>query len=78
MEQEKLPKVEKDVKLDFTLKEYEYFRKECLFTPLQLEIYDYRTKEHKSIIEITFLVHKSESTVNKEIKKIKKKILRVI
>jgi hypothetical protein len=76
MEQEKLP--EEKIKLDFIDKEYKYFRSACMFTPLQLEIFDYRTKDHKSIIETSFLVHKSESTVNKEIKKIKDKIRKVI
>lgn len=64
-------------KLDFNKKEYDYFIEYCNFTDRQKEILDLRRKG-KSIIEITFITHLSESTVFRELKKIKKKILKVI
>ncbi len=64
-------------RLDFNKNEYEYFIENCNFTDRQKEILDLRRKG-KSIIEITFITHLSESTVFRELKKIKKKILKVI
>lgn len=64
-------------KLDFNKNEYDYFIEYCNFTDRQKEILDLRRKG-KTIIEITFLVNTSEATVFRELKKIKKKILKVI
>lgn len=64
-------------RLDFNKNEYDYFIEYCNFTDRQKEILDLRRKG-KTIIEITFLVNTSEATVFRELKKIKKKILKVI
>lgn len=76
MELEKLPK-EKYVKLDFTLREYEYFCKECMFTEIQEKILKLRIKG-KSLVQISMETNISTATVSREIAKIKKKILKVI
>lgn len=64
-------------KLDFNKAEYEYFIENCNFTDRQKEILDLR-RSGKSIIEISFKTHLCERTINKEIKIIKHKILKII
>lgn len=64
-------------KLDFNKAEYEYFIENCNFTDRQKEILDLRRKG-TSIIEITFITNLSESTINREIKTIKRKIFKII
>lgn len=71
---EKLPRVDFT---DFLESEYEIFYKSCNFTDRQLEILNLRRKG-KSIIEISMGLNMGEATVSRELKKIKKKILRVI
>lgn len=63
--------------LDFNKKEYEYFIENCNFTDRQKDVFDLRRKG-KSIIEISFKLNMSEATVNRELKKIKHKILKVL
>lgn len=67
--------------LDFTKAEYEYFLENCNFTDRQKEILKLRMKG-KSIIEISMYEGEylpvSTRTVDREIRKIKNKILRVI
>ncbi len=71
---ERIPKVDFT---DFLESEYEMFYNNCNFTDRQVEILNLRRKG-KSIIEISLTANISEATVNRELKKIKKKILRVI
>lgn len=71
---ERIPKVDFT---DFLESEYEMFYNNCNFTDRQVEILNLRRKG-KSIIEISLTTNISEATVNRELKKIKKKILRVI
>lgn len=71
---ERIPKVDFT---DFLESEYEMFYNNCNFTDRQIEILNLRRKG-KSIIEISLTTNISEATVNRELKKIKKKILRVI
>ena len=71
---EKLPRVDFT---DFLESEYEMFYNNCNFTDRQLEILNLRRKG-KSIIEISMALNMGEATVSRELKKIKKKILRVI
>ena len=71
---EKLPRVDFT---DFLESEYEMFYNNCNFTERQLEILNLRRKG-KSIIEISMSLNMGEATVSRELKKIKKKILRVI
>lgn len=71
---EKLPRVDFT---DFLESEYEMFYNNCNFTDRQLEILNLRRKG-KSIIEISMSLNMGEATVYRELKRIKKKILRVI
>jgi hypothetical protein len=65
------------LKLEFTNKELEYIKSKIHFTPLQERIMEYRQDEY-TITKMSMLENCSESTINREIKKIKRKILRVI
>lgn len=71
---EKLPRVDFT---DFLESEYEMFYNNCNFTDRQLEILNLRRKG-KSIVEISMSLNMGEATVSRELKKIKKKILRII
>ena len=62
---------------DFLESEYQMFYNNCNFTDRQLEILNLRRKG-KSIIEISMSLNMGEATVYRELKRIKKKILRVI
>lgn len=71
---------EKEHRIDFTdflESEYEMFYNNCNFTDRQIEILNLRRKG-KSIVEISMTLNMGEATVYRELKKIKKKILRVI
>lgn len=72
----------KDLKgLDFNKAEYEYFLENCNFTDRQKEILDLR-RRGMSIIEISMYegeyLPTSPSTVDREIRKIKNKILKLL
>lgn len=62
--------------MQFTKKEYDYFCQNCMFSDLQEKILADRIKD-KSIIEIAIKYNISDSKVNKEIRNIKNKILKV-
>lgn len=68
-------------KLDFTKAEYEYFLENCNFTDRQKEILKLRMKG-MSIVQISMYEGEylpvSTRTVDREIRKIKNKIMRVI
>lgn len=64
-------------KLDFNKTEYEYFLNNCNFTDRQKEILELRRKG-MSIVAISMTTYLSERTINREIKKIKNKILKEI
>ena len=68
-------------KLDFTKQEYEYFIENCGFTDRQIEIFNLR-RRGLSIVEISMYDGKylptSTRTVDREIRKIKNKILKLI
>lgn len=64
-------------RLDFNKKEYEYFIENCNFTDRQKEILDLR-RSGKSIVEISLKIPVSTRTVDREIRKIKNKIIRLI
>lgn len=63
--------------LDFNKYEYDYFVEYCNFTDRQKEILDLR-RSGKSYIEISYKLHIGETTIAREIKRIKNKILKVI
>lgn len=66
-----------NLRTEFTEPECEKFRKECNFTPDERRIFDLRVKDH-SIIEICMTLHMCESTVNRRIRNIKRKIMKVL
>lgn len=66
-----------NLRTEFTEIECERFRSECNFTPDERRIFDLRVKDH-SIVEICTTLNMCESTVNRRIKNIKRKILKVI
>lgn len=65
------------LKLEFTNKEINDIKNKIHFTPLQERIMEYRLNE-LSIVQMSMKENLSESTINREIKKIKKKIMKVI
>lgn len=62
---------------EFTVPECEKFRALCNFTDEEMQVFDLRVKG-KSIVEIQLSLNLSESTVNRRIKDIKKKIHKVL
>ena len=65
------------LKLEFTNQEIDYIKSKIHFTEIQERIIRYRLDEY-SITKMAMLEHCSESTISREIKKIKKKIMKVI
>lgn len=77
MKRRKLEEKKEKIKLDFTKKEYDYFCENCMFSELQENILKDRIKG-LSRIEIELKYNISESKLDKEIRKIKNKILKEI
>ena len=65
------------LKFEFTSDELDYIKSKIHFTPIQKRIIGYRQDEY-SITKMAMLEHRSESTINRQINKIKKKIMKVI
>lgn len=65
------------LKLDFSKEEYENIKNKIFLNEFQERIFEYRIKEY-SITKMAILENCSESTINREIKKIKKKIMKII
>lgn len=63
------------IKLEFTKREVDHFKKVCYFSEEEEMILDLRLRR-KSICEISLALSISEATVNRRIKSIKKKILK--
>ena len=66
-----------NLKTEFTEIECDRFRRDCNFTPDGLRVFNLRVKDH-SVIEICMKLQMSESTVNRRIKNIKRKIVKVL
>ena len=68
------------MKYDFTKKELEYINENARFNERQQEIFDRLTdiKGRQKIIKIALEMSLSERTVSREIKNIKKKILKIL
>lgn len=62
---------------EFTEPECEFFRAQCNFTDDERAVFDLRVKD-VSIVAIALKMSASESTVNRLIKRVKKKIHRVL
>lgn len=65
------------LKFEFTNQEIDEIKSKIHFTPIQERIIEYRLNE-ETIVKMALLEHCSESTINREIKKIKKKIMKVL
>lgn len=65
------------IKFDFTRQEVTDIKNKIYLSEIQERILEYRLKEY-SITKMAMLENCSESTINREIKKIKKKIMKVI
>lgn len=72
-----LEKEEKHKLTDFTKQDYDYFCNNCMFSELQEQILADRIKDN-SIIEISMKYSISTAKVNRELKKIKDKIKKVL
>lgn len=66
-----------NLRTEFTEPECEYFRKVCNFTEDELKVFNLRVKD-KSRVEIAMTLCMSESTVDRRIKNIKRKIHKVL
>lgn len=64
------------LKLEFTKKEIDDIKSKIYLNEIQERIIEYRIKEY-SITKMAMLENCSESTINREIKKIKKKIMKI-
>lgn len=64
-------------KLEFTKQEVNIIKSKIYLSELQERILDYRLKEY-SITKMALLENVSESTINRELKKVKKKIMKII
>ena len=65
------------LKLDFTKQEVENIKSKIYLSEIQERIFEYRLKEY-SITKMAMLENVSESTISRELKKIKRKIMKVI
>ncbi len=77
VKEEKQPREEKDVKFDFTLNEYKYFCEQCMFSDVQKEILE-RKIRGDSNVKIAMELPMSPATLDRNIRKIKRKIFRVL
>lgn len=66
-----------NIRNEFTEPECERFRRDCNFTPDELEVFNLRVKDN-SLVQIADKLGMSPSTVDRRIKNIKKKIVKVI
>lgn len=64
-------------KLDLNKFEYDYVIEVCNFTEREKKILDLR-RQGKSIVAISLETYLSERTINREIKNIKEKILKIM
>lgn len=65
------------LRLEFSRKEVEDILSKIYLNDFQKRVFEYRLLEY-SITKMAMLENCSESTINREIKKIKKKIMKVI
>ena len=65
------------LKLEFTKQEVEIIKSKIYLSELQERILEYRLKEY-SITKMAMLENVSESTISRELNKVKRKIMRII
>ena len=63
-------------KIEYTNEELAHIKSKIHFTPFQERIIEYRQNEY-TVTKMAFLEHCSESTINREIKKVKRKFMKV-
>lgn len=66
-----------NIKTEFTEPECEWFRQQCNFTPEELAVFNLRVKAN-SRVEISIKLNMSESTVDRRLKNIKRKIYKIM
>lgn len=66
-----------NIRNEFTEPECQHFREVCNFTPEELAVFDLRVKDN-SLVQIADKLGMSSSTVDRRIKNIKRKIIKVI
>lgn len=65
------------LRFEFTKQEVEDIKSKIYLSEMQERIFEYRLREY-SITKMAMLENVSESTINRELKKIKKKVMRII
>lgn len=65
------------LRFEFTKQEVNEIKNKIYLSEIQERIFEYRLREY-SITKMAMLENVSESTINREIKKIQKKILRIL
>lgn len=65
------------LRLEFTKQEVNQIKSKIYLSELQERILDYRLMEY-SITKMAMLENVSESTINRELKKVKRKVMKVI
>lgn len=65
------------LRLEFTKQEVNEIKDKIYLSEMQERIFEYRLKEY-SITKMATLENCSESTINRELKKVKRKIMKVI
>lgn len=65
------------LKLEFTKQEVNEIKSKIYLSEMQERIFEYRLKEY-SITKMAMLENVSESTISRELNKIKKKILKIL
>ena len=64
-------------KLEFTKKEIDDIKSKIFLSEIQERILEYRLREY-SITKMAMLENVSETTIHRELKKVKKKVMKVI
>ena len=64
-------------KLEFTKKEIDEIKSKIFLSEIQERILEYRLREY-SITKMAMLENCSETTIHRELKKVKKKVMKVI
>ena len=65
------------LRLEFTRQEVETIKSKIYLSEMQERIFEYRLKEY-SITKMAMMENVSESTISRELNKIKRKIMKVI
>ena len=65
------------LKLEFTKQEVDEIKSKIYLSEMQERIFEYRLKEY-SITKMAMLENVSESTISRELNKVKRKIMKII